>query len=309
MNRKIMGILLIMTLFAAILSGCAKASEPQTLKIGVMSDLGAAPFIVAEENGYFDKLGLDVEITVFKSAVDRDTAMQTGNLDGAMADMLTIIFYKDAGFESKMTSATYGNYVMVTSPKLMKSNLAATSPLRVGISANTVIDFATDQVISSEGLNEHFEAIAIPQMPVRLEMLSAGELESATLPEPLASAAALNGGEKVKGTIDLGLQPGIFIMSSDAVEQKSNEIEKLYEGYNQGVDYLNQTEQAEFIDLLVEKLGFPPVLVGAFDFPTLSHAQAADEVTFSTVLSWMKDRGLTTSDWTYGDVHTDAFIK
>ena len=98
-------------------------------------------------------------------------------------------------------------------------------------------------------------------------------------------------------------------MSSDAVEQKSNEIEKLYEGYNQGVDYLNQTEQAEFIDLLVEKLGFPPVLVGAFDFPTLSHAQAADEVTFSTVLSWMKDRGLTTSDWTYGDVHTDAFIK
>lgn len=309
MKRKIMGILLIVVLFVAILSGCAKATEPQTLKIGVMSDLGAAPFIVAEENGYFEKLGLDVEITVFKSAVDRDTAMQTGNLDGAMADMLTIIFYKDAGFESKMTSSTYGNYVMVTSPKLMKSDLPATNPLRVGISANTVIDFATDQVISDEGLNDYFEAIAIPQMPVRLEMLSAGELDSATLPEPLASAAALNGGEKVKGTIDLGLQPGIFIMSADAIEHKSEAIEKLYEAYNQGVDYLNRTEQADFIELLVEKLGFPPVLVGAFDFPTLAHAQAADEVTFSTVLSWMKERGLTTSEWSYDEVHTDAFIK
>lgn len=309
MNRKIMGMVLIVAMFAFILSGCAKTEAPQTLKIGVMSDIGAAPFIVAKENGYFEKLGLDVEITVFKSAVDRDTAMQTGNLDGAMADMLTIVFYKDAGFESKITSATYGNYVMVTTPSLVKAEIDTVDPLRVGISANTVIDFATDQVAFDGNMVDRMLTIAIPQMPVRLEMLAAGELEAATLPEPLASAAVLGGGEKVKGTIDLGLQPGVFIMSESAIKDKSSEIEMLYEGYNQGVDYLNESNQEDYIGLLVEQLGFPPSLVGTFDFPTLVHAQSADEVTFATVLDWMKGRGLTTSEWSFSDLQTTAFIK
>jgi NitT/TauT family transport system substrate-binding protein len=246
---------------------------------------------------------------VFKSALDRDTAMQTGNLDGVMADMLTIVFYNEAGLKSKITSQTYGSYVMVTTPNLDRDAFFKIDPVRVGISANTVIDFVTDQIAYVENMNDKVEAIAIPQMPVRLEMLGVGELDAATLPEPLASAAVLNGGEKVSGTLDLGLQPGIFIMTDSSLEGKAFEIQALYEGYNQGVDYLNSTSQDEYIELLVDQLGFPPSLVGKFQFPELSHAQPADEVTFDTVVNWMMERGLTTSKMNFSEAFTSKFIK
>ncbi len=302
----LIGLLALTMVFGA---GCAKETEKEVLKIGVMSDLGAAPFIVAEENGYFEKLGVDVDITVFKSATDRDTAMQTGNLDGAMADMLTIVFYNDANFKAKMTSQTFGSYVMVTSPKVKKSDLESAEKINIGISSNTVIDFATEQIALNTRLSEKFETVAIPQMPVRLEMLAAGELMAATLPEPLATVAATDGGEVVASTLDLGLQPGVFIMTQSAIDDKSEAIEKLYEGYNQAVNYLNTEDQAKYIDLLIEKLGFPPVLKDSFDFPELSTSQVADEVTFRTVLSWMTERGITTSDYEFSEVSTDVFIK
>lgn len=308
--RKYISILMILVLMTSVLLfGCAKEKTTQTLKIGVMSDLGAAPFIIAKENGYFSELGLDVDITVFKSATDRDTAMQTGNLDAAMADMLTIVFYNDAKFEAKMTSSTYGNYVMVSAPSLDATKLEALDKVRVGISANTVIDFATQQIASNNALSEALEKVAIPQMPVRLEMLGAGELDAATLPEPLASAAVLSGGEKIVGTLDLGLQPGVFIVTNKALDEKEQAIEKLYEGYNQGVEYLNSTDQSKYIQKLVDQLGFPPSLVDSFKFPTLTKATAADEVTFSTVLSWMKEQELTSSEYSFKDLSTDAFIK
>ena len=309
MKKNLLVLMLMMLTVALIASGCAKEETPQTLKIGVMSDIGAAPYIIAKENGYFEALGLYVEITVFKSATDRDTAMQTGNLDGAMADMLTIIFYNDAAFDAKITSQTYGSYVMVSTPTLDKSGVKALDKIEVGISANTVIDFVTEQIAADAGILEKVSTVAIPQMPVRLEMLGAGELDAATLPEPLASAAVLNGGEAMMGTLDLGLQPGIFIMTDAAIDEKSAAIEKLYEGYNQGVDYLNNTDQNDYIQLLIDQLGFPPSLAESFDFPELSKAQVADEVTFGTVQSWMKERALTTSEYSFSDLSTDQFIK
>jgi len=309
MKKNLLVLMLMMFVTVLIASGCAKEETPHSLKIGVMSDIGAAPYIIAKENGYFETLGLNVEITVFKSATDRDTAMQTGNLDGAMADMLTIMFYKDAAFDAKITSQTYGSYVMVSTPTLDKSSVEALDKIEVGISANTVIDFVTDQIAADAGILNKVTTVAIPQMPVRLEMLAASELDAATLPEPLASAAVLNGGEAMLGTLDLGLQPGIFIMTESAIDEKSDAIEKLYEGYNQAVDYLNNTDQNDYIQLLIDQLGFPPSLAESFDFPELSKAQVADEVTFGTVQSWMKDRALTTSDFSFSDLSTDRFVK
>ncbi|OJV63229.1 MAG: hypothetical protein BGO41_11095 [Clostridiales bacterium 38-18] len=310
MKKMITVMLAILLVASLVLAGCsAKEEEKQSLRIGVMSDLGAAPFVVAKENGFFDKLGLDVEITVFKSATDRDTAMQTGNLDAAMADMLTIVFYNDGAFDSKMIAATYGDYVMSSTPSLDASALKALDQINVGISANTVIDFATQQIAESLGVEGQVETVAIPQMPVRLEMLAAGELQAATLPEPLASAAVLGAGEKVSGTLELGLEPGIFIATQAVIDEKSAALEKLMEGYNQGVDYLNDTEQGTYIQLLIDQLGFPPTLAESFDFPTLAHATAANEATFAKVLSWMQERELTTSEYSYSDLNEGKFIK
>ncbi len=304
--KKMIGIW-VLILATLILGGCTQSTP--TLKIGVMSDVGAVPFYMAKEQGYFDDLGLDVEITVFKSALDRDTALQTGNLDGAMADMLTVFFYNQAGYEVTATSQTYGNYKLVTSPDLDRDQFLALENKQIGLSSNTVIDYATSVVAQNNNFKDSLDKVAIPQMPVRLEMLKSGELNGATLPEPLASAALLAGGTIIGSTEDEALYPGIFIADTQMLKDKSDSFKKLYEGYNQAVDYLNQTDQSVYFDILVENLGFPEALKDSFEMPVFEKAKSVDKETFIHTENWMKDNALLKNDYDYETLTDDSFLE
>lgn len=309
-------LIVLLTAFAFILAGCAQAetrNDPTAenalmpLTIGVMPDVGAAPFILAQENGYYEDLGLDVTIEVFRSAIDRDTALQTGNLDGVMADMLPLIFFNDNDFDMKITSGTYGNYRMVTSPSNADLTVETLTNESIGLSTNTVIEFATDYILESYDIRTT-KKIAIPKIPLRLEMLKSGALDIATLPEPLASAAILEGGIILKDTQALQMNPGVFIFSASAIDEKSGSITALYNGYNQGVDYINEESLDTYFDLMVERLSFPPVLKGHFEMPEMSHAEMPSEADFTLVLNWMIEKGLTESTYTLEDLSTRKFI-
>lgn len=281
----------------------------QTLRIGLMSDVGAIPFMYASEQGFFKDAGLNVEMTVFKSAMDRDTALQTGNLDGVMADTLTIIFYNNAGFDAKMTSNTYGKYDMITRSQLTLEEALQLSKLKVGISSNTVIDFVTDQIVTDLSIKNKTEKIAIPQMPVRLEMLKNGELDAATMPDPLASAAVLDGGVMISGTEEMNLYPGVFIFATKSINDKQAEIAKFYQVYNETMEKLNGIPVDTYYDMLQDKLGFPPILKGNFTVPKFQPAKAADEHTYDQVLEWMQVKKLTDSDFTYAEMTDNRFVK
>lgn len=307
---KIILMLLVFTVLISVLSlsGCKKSNEPQTLRIGVMSDVGAVPFIIAEEQGFFKARGLEVNIEVFKSALDRDTALQTGNIDGAMADMLTSIFFNDANFKVKMTSQTDGNYKMVTSPKLTIASMMELDPIEFGLSTNTVIDFATQKISESKNFANKLSKIAIPQMPVRLEMLKSGEINGATLPDPLASLAILEGGELVGSTADYDLFPGIVLISQETLENNSNEVKLMYEAYNEAIDFINQNDMNPYFDLFVNKLGFPSTLKDHFDMPVFSKASAPDMNTFNVTLKWMNAIGLSDSDYVYENLVDETLL-
>ena len=64
-KKIITSLLLVTSLFAMV--SCGKdnkdeAKENDTLKIGLMPAVDTAPILIAEKNGYFKELGLDVEI-------------------------------------------------------------------------------------------------------------------------------------------------------------------------------------------------------------------------------------------------------
>ena len=98
------------TLFVGCSSGAPTTEETpapttdetkQTLKIGVMPAVDTAPIYLAEEKGYFDELGLDLEIIRFNNAGERQTALQTNTIDGAMTDLIAVATNVDGGFDLK----------------------------------------------------------------------------------------------------------------------------------------------------------------------------------------------------------------
>lgn len=300
MKRIILLVLILILGLTAV--GCSE-KEPEKINFGVMSDVGAVPFLIADKMGYYEDAGVEVEITVFRSAVDRDTALQTGNLDGAMADMLTIFFYRESGLDFKMTSDTYGNYRVVTSPILDDESFKNLEEIQVGLSSNTVIDFSTDIVFDNLGIKDKLKKVAIPQMPVRLEMLYANALNGSTLPEPLAFSALKNGGTVVGDTESFDLYPAIVLFNNETLENNPTGVEKLYEGYNMAVEYLNKAEKDEFYHYLVEELGFPEEIKEDFVFPEFKGKNPPHEETFYVVSEWMLEKELISNKYDYSELN------
>ena len=60
----------------------SQEGEAVTLNFGAMGSIDTIPFVIAQENGYFEEEGIKVNLELFNAAKDRDAALQAGQLDG-----------------------------------------------------------------------------------------------------------------------------------------------------------------------------------------------------------------------------------
>ena len=301
--------MLILTL--ALAAGCGNSNDKtqkdlQPITIGLMPDTDSLPFIIAKEKGYFAEEGIEVNIQQYKSAMDRDSALQSGNLDGAVSDMLAVAFAKAGGFDVKVTSFTDGSYKLIASKDAGINNVKALAGKDVAVSRNTIIEYVTDQILAKEGMDsESINKVIIPQIPTRLEMLQNGKLAAATLPEPMASIAVSNGCTYVTGSDELGINPGVIMFTAKTVDNKTAEIAAMYRAYNKAVDYLNNTSRDEYIDLAVEKSGFPPAAKEALKLPEYHKAALPKESDVTDCIKWLNNKGLVKEHFSYQDIVVD----
>lgn len=284
--------------------------ELQELKIGVLPDLDSIPLIIAEQNGYFEASGAKITIETFKSAKDRDSALQSGNIDGAISDMLAAAFAAEGGFDVKMTSKTDGSYKLLVNADKGIDSFDKLKGNQIAISENTIIEYATDMMLKEGKLNgEDVEKVAIPQMPVRLEMLQNGKVAAATLPEPLASAAMKNGAVLLNSSDKLGINPGVLLFTTKATEEKSEEIKLFYAAYNKAVDYLNKEDKSKYIDGLIEKAGFPADVKDVLVLPKYNNAVLPSQKDFTKVINWLFEKGLIKNNYKYDDLVNSEFAR
>lgn len=298
-----------------ILGGCGgnpapKAEKLQELTIGTMPDVDSIPFIIAQENGYFKEEGVTVVLKPFKSAMDRDSALQSGNLDGAISDMLAVAFAKAGGFDVKITSLTSGSYKLVAGSNEQAVTLADLKGKDIAISKHTIIEYVTDQMLTESKLSEaNINKVVIPQIPTRLEMLQNGKLAAATLPEPMASIAISKGGKLINSADQLGIYPGILLFTEKTITDKKAELAAMYRAYNKAIDYLAKEPQEKYIDLLIEKGGFPPAVKGSLVLPEYKKAASPAKKDIDQCMRWLNEKNLVKQTYTYQDIVNDSFIQ
>ena len=115
MKKCLIFVLLMISMLA--FGGCgteqAKNAPLPKLTVGLMPDVDSLPFLIAQEKGYFKEEGVEGELQQYKSAMDRDAALQSGTLDADVSDMLAVAFAKDGGFDVNVTSFTDGSYKQI----------------------------------------------------------------------------------------------------------------------------------------------------------------------------------------------------
>lgn len=266
-------------------------TELQPLTLGMMPTLDGLPFLIAKAQGIYDSLGLKLTILPFNSANDRDAAFQTGQMDGMITDypsaiVLQAIHHTDLGFILKND----GYFCFIVSKESNVNQLQQLKEKNIAVSRNTVIEYATDQLLSKAGIN--YTAVNIPeigQLPLRLQMLQYNQIDASFLPDPAASVAMNGNHRTLISTQELGIDFTATAFSRKAINEKRKEIELLVTGYNLGVDYMKMHPQKEWEQVLVET-GVPESLTGLIALPSYQKAKRPLAEAIDKAMHWLKEK-------------------
>lgn len=305
--RKVIFAVLLLFAFWTLCSCTATNSEAyKKITIGVLSDVNSIPFIVAEEKGLYEAEGAEVEVKLFMSAVERDAAFQAGEIDGCMSDIMAAALAIQNGFDVKITSVTDGDYVLLASDSSSIHTVQDFKNVEIGMSTNTIIEYAVDSILASEGLKpDEIKKISIPKMPVRMEMLENGTLKGACIPQPLAAVAESKGARVIATAKQAGLAPSVMVFNTASIIGNENEFKKMYRAYNKAVDMLNRDPEV-LDETIIDKAKFPAEVKDVIKLPQYGEASPPDKKDVENVLKWMKEKGLLIIDFKYEEMIYDS---
>ena len=297
MKRNFVFVCLIFLALSVWAAGSGEVSGPsQPLRVGIMPDADSLPFMVAADNGYFDRAGVKVELVNFSNPQERDAALQAGRLDGTIADLLAAAFYAAGGLDFKVTSLTDGRYGIVGSPKLGISGLADLRGKRIALSVNTIIQYTVDAQLSAAGVSmNEYDAVAVPQMPLRIEMVLEGQIEAAGIPEPLLTAATARGALLLSSTDTTGIDAGVLLFSKKVLDSRLSDVKAFYRAYYEAAQAINSSPDS-YRGYLVEKAGFPEAVKDVYQFTVYRKPSLPERSQIIQALDWLKSRKLLEAD-------------
>jgi NitT/TauT family transport system substrate-binding protein len=292
-----------------------KAPEDTSLKMGLLPILDVLPFHVAEQEGYFEAEGISVELIPVKSAQERDALMQAGEIDGMLNDLISTGLFNRDGAQIKIVATARRGYPESPQFRVLAgpdSGIASAQDLvgvPIGISQNTVIEYITDRLLEAEGLSPgQIEVLEVSAIPVRFEQLMAGQIEAATLPDPLAQGAMAAGATLVIDDSQYTqYSQSVLSFSTGAIESKPNTINKFLNAWNQAVRDLNSNPD-QFADLLIEKGRVPESIQGSYQMPPFPEGEVPSQAEWQDVVDWLLEKGLIDQSIGYEDSVTTDFI-
>lgn len=237
--KKICALLIIMSV---VLSSCDKDAAP--IRLGTMPTYSAAIYAVGIEKGFFEKAGVEVELTVFRSARDRDGAATAGQLDGFMTDIMGAINLNAKGFPFIMTSREYEDFGVMAGPE---TDLDEVSIRTIGISENTVVDYIVDTYL----VDEEIRKVNMTAVPDRMGAVLSGELDYGVFPQPFIGIIMGNGGQMVLTTASNDFHPVVLVFDEAYIKDSGASVKAFYDGYAKTVAYMQATAYEDYQSALV----------------------------------------------------------
>ena len=253
----------------------------ETLKMGILPVLDTLPLQVGVREGLFKAHGLDVELVPFQSAMERDTAMQSGRLDGYFGDLVATVLLIQRGVHMRIATVSWATslgqpmFALLAAP----GQDLAEGTLKTGISRATIIEYLLDSMRElPQAKDLLLDPVVVKKIPIRLQMLLANQIGAALLPEPLATLAETKGAEVLVTDEELGMPLTVLCLH----DSRKALIPAFLRAYDAAVKRINLNRNA-YRPLMVETCRIPKALaeefpVYAYPLPRLPSREEMDRV-------------------------------
>jgi len=240
------------------------------LTIGTMPAPDSLPLYVAQQEGLFKKQHLNVNLQLFKSPKDRDTAIAGGQLDGAVTDIIAFTSYVNGKLDWRIGSGLTGYFGIVTNDASVKSvkDLAGKS---VAVQPRQTPQFYLYQQLQAAGVPaKSVKTAEVAQIPVRLQVVEQKQVTATVLPDPFLSMAKAAGLHVLAQSNPKDYQSTILAFNKQ-LSGKADVRKRFYTAYNQAVKLINAHKATDYSKLL-EQLGYPAKNIAKTTLPTYTMA-------------------------------------
>lgn len=319
--KKFIKLLVSLLMFIFLIAGCSSQDSTdlnKTIKIGILRIDDSLPFLVAEKENLYEKYGVDVEIIPFGSAREKDLALEAGQIDGDMTDLVVTGLLKKGGTDVKVVSLAFGatpqegRFCILAAPNNDINSPADLKDVPIAISNNTMIHYLADNMTQEVGLSkEDVQTQSIPDLKLRLDALLSGkDTQAALLPDPLASLAELQGAKVIidDTKLETNLSQSVVIFREDVIKKYPEKVAAVMKAHQEGATLLNE-EPENYRDFIVENSRIPQPLLESYPSPTYTPGSLPTEENIERVMNWMVEKDLLEKTYSYEELVTDQFIK
>lgn len=289
-------------------------SEPAVIRFGALPVLQALPLYVASSKSLFNKEGLNVDIVSFSNAAEKEIAFSTKNIDGYFGDLVTPVVLRANGRDIVMVAANYDTrhdrrmFAVLSKPGANYKSVGDLVDIPVAVSSNSIIDYVTELLLTSAGVpRKSVASLECKNISLRMQMLISGQVEAATLPEPLVTAAQTLGATVLADDSGLAASQTVLAFSGSFVRTRSSEVKAFLRAVSAANELINVNPDAVRA-ILVESVRLPQFLENTYPVPRFSSLQVPDREAVTSIVQWLRKRGVIGHDLSYGQVVDIGFL-
>ncbi|WP_461224708.1 ABC transporter substrate-binding protein [Lacticaseibacillus suihuaensis] len=270
----------------------AKTAKTVDLTLGTMSAPESIPLYLAQKKGYFKAQHLNVTLQNFKSPKERDAAVASGQLDGAVTDVVTLAAYQNGKLGWKIATGLNGSFGILTNQPSIKT-VADLKGKTVATMPHQTPTFYLDQELAKVGLSEKDVKLSeVAQIPARIQLCLDRKIDAMIVPDPFMAIAKAKGARVIAQSDPVAYQTTILAVAPGLAKNKPV-ARRVLAAYNRAVQTLNAGQAADFQGILTQDIGYPAALAPKVELVHYTKAHAVKPAVLKAAFAYAKSEGVT----------------
>lgn len=249
------------------------------LEVGIVPVLHAGAFFMAQELGYFEEEGIQVEPETVAGGAALIPALQSGSLDTGFGGLDNIIRANEQGLDIKcLSGVAHGNETVqifaspasadeITSAADLEGRIVAVNALA---NINQLVGMAWIDSEGADAQSVQYLGVAYPDM---LATLEAGRVDAAVLDEPFTTMAIEAGFPVLAGAPVEALAPTVnyscWYVTQDWLDDNQEAAQAFVTAIDRAIEHID-ADPDSLREILPEYTGLDAELAQSIVFPNLS---------------------------------------